>query len=301
VSYDLYFPGEIDLDAVRDYLADHGHEVGDAEAGYRNEATGVYWSFSFRGDDDDDDDDGDDGDDDDSAQSSLAFNLNYVRPHVFGLEAERFLSRFVQTLELAVEDPQGGMSDRRYSPDDFLRGWNSSNALAHRMIASHGGGKRPMTLPAARNTAIWRWNYVKDLIGEALMDLAGEVPPCFSPTVMMIVPNGEAAVKTCVIWDLDMAVMIPEVDLVVSGTDDGLVAARRSDVIALLARHSQWRPEHRVDQRPIGMTVDLFDQTPAHVQARLRQLMRPLEAARIATDHVLDEELVAEAFAAQSR
>jgi hypothetical protein len=282
VSYDLFFTGDIDRDDIREYLADGGHEVGDAGAGYHNEATGVYWSFSFNNEDD---------------GGGLAFNLNYVRPHVFGLEAEPYIAALIETFALDIQDPQGGMGDGPYSAEGFLRGWNTGNKFAHRSFARTAGNVRPMTLPAARNAAIWRWNYVKDLIGEALMDLAGEVPPCFSPTVMMIVPNGEVAVKTCVIWDLDMAVMIPEVDLVVSGTDDGLVAAPRGDVIALLARHSQWTPERRIDQRPIGMTVDLFDQTPAHVQAQLRQLMRPLEAARIATEHVLDEELVTEAFA----
>jgi hypothetical protein len=115
---------------------------------------------------------------------------------------------------------------------------------------------------------------------------------------MAIVLEGEKTVKTCVIWNLDMAVAIPKVDLVLTRHENGLVAAPRAEVVTLLARHSQWKPERQVGREAlmIGLTADLFDQTPTKVQAKLHALMKPIEARRIATDHVLDEELVVEAF-----
>ena len=47
-------------------------------------------------------------------------NLNYYRPHIFGMEAEPEVSGFVATFEPIIMDPQiGGMADGEYSRDGF--------------------------------------------------------------------------------------------------------------------------------------------------------------------------------------
>jgi len=281
VSYDLYVRGKIDRDKVRTHFEERGYRVSEKQAFFENKATGVYWSFMF-----------------DEDESPLAFNLNYFRPHVFGLEAEPELTELIEEFEFAIHDPQGEMGEEAYSAEGFLRGWNDGNQIAHRAMAKADGAERPFAVPGARNAAVWRWNYVKEETLDHVVQLAGEIPQCFAPTVMMMVPKGDRAVKTCVFWDLDMAVMIPEVDLVASIVDRTLVAAPRADVVALLDRHSQWRADRPIGagQWPLGMAADLFEDTAPATKSRLEKLMRPIEMARIPTDHVLDEELVAEAF-----
>jgi hypothetical protein len=262
---------------VRAYLAEHGHKVGAQGAGFENEATGVYWTFSF-------------GD-------GVAFNLNYYRSHIFGLEAERMLTAMVGELGLAVDDPQSdGMRQGPYTPEGFLRGWNRGNQFAHTAIA-RTDPKRPLALPAARNAAMWRWNYAKAAFFDELMELVGEVPPCFVPTVRTLLVEGRAGVQRIVTWDLDMAIAIPEVDLVVSMQDGALVAAPWRDVMLLLEPQTHWDADRPVGTLPIGMETDLFDQTPKRLEQKLRALMQPIEATRVAADAIHDAELVAEAFA----
>lgn len=288
MSYDLYFrpTKPLDLVAVRAFFEERGYKVSETQAFFENEATGVYFGFDFN------------PEKPEGSGASVAFNINYYRPHVFGLEAASELTSFIEAFGLEIEDPQmHGMGNGPYSADGFLRGWNAGNEVAHGVIASNEGVERPLALPAARNAGVWRWNYARDTIVDELELNLGDVPPCFVPTVMMVVPEGTNDVKTIVVWDVHMAIAIPDVDLVVTHDDKGLWAADRAAVLAAVTIDTAWEANRVLASgRVLGLRASLVDELDELAAKRVRTLMKPLSATRVAADQVLDAELVAKAF-----
>jgi hypothetical protein len=163
MSYDLYlYPrkkaAELDRDAVFAYFTGDRFEVDGDEIHYSNQDTGVYFHFNFH----------EGAADEDNPnrvhRSHLSFNMNYFRPHTFGLEAVRVLTPLVRHFDFTVDDPQaGGMKKGAYSAEGFLHGWNAGNrfaAMAMRQFKGEmtvvGGG---LTLPMETNRKLWEWNY----------------------------------------------------------------------------------------------------------------------------------------------
>ncbi len=191
-----------------------------------------------------------------------------------------------------------GMGKGPYSAEGFLRGWNAGNEFAHKAIASNEGVERPLAQAAARNAGVWRWNYAKDEILDELELNLGDVPPCFVPTVMMVVPEGTSEVKTIVVWDVQMAIAIPDVDLVVTHDERGLFAADRAAVLAAVTVDTVWEADRELASgRTLGLRASLVDELDELAAKRVRTLMKPLSATRVAADQVLDAELVEKAFA----
>lgn len=286
MSYDLYFrpTKPLDLAEVRAFFEERGYKVSETQAYFENESTGVYFGFDFSPE---------------KADATVSFNINYYRPHVFGLEAQAELASFIEEFGLEIEDPQmHGMGNGPFSAEGFLRGWNAGNELAHGVIASNEGVERPLALPAARNEGTWRWNYAKDgLLDELELNL-GDVPPCFVPTVMMVVPEGTSEVKTIVVWDVQMAIAIPDVDLVVTHDERGLWAADRAAVLAAIKVDTVWEADRELaNGRRLGLRASLVDELDELAAKRVRTLMKPFKATRVAADQVLDAELVDKAFA----
>ena len=288
MSYDLYFRSErrISVDELREWFAEQDNfTVTDDRAHYENEATGVYFGFDFMKEPDE-------------GRVPLAFNINYFRPHVFGLEAEPVVTDLIEAFDLGVDDPQSdGMGEGSYSPEGFLRGWNNGNRFGHRAILTMDEAPSPLTLPSARVRGIWQWNRGKDLNAEAMIDLIDEVPPCFLPTIMLF-QTGEREVKTLVIWDTKMAIAIPEVDLVLTTTDDGApIVAPANDILGIVGVHTTWKPDFEViEGMAVGLTTRLVDEVSPQVTAKVSAAMRAFKPlGRLGPDTVLDAELVAEA------
>src|SRR5690349_4007908 len=104
MSYDLYFlrrpeQAALSREEFSAYFANRpNYTVQGSQAWYANEDTGVYFSFGFG--------DGSDGVEDEPEEdlepppdeltsTGLSFNINYFRPHFFGLEAEPELAAVV--------------------------------------------------------------------------------------------------------------------------------------------------------------------------------------------------------------
>jgi hypothetical protein len=290
MSYDLYFRSDrrVSVAELRKYFADQSHfTVSDERAHYENDATGVYFGFDFTS-----------ADADRKNRVPVAFNINYFRPHVFGLEAEPVVTAFIAAFGLGIDDPQSeGMGRGPYSPEGFLRGWNAGNRFGHRAVMTMEEAPTPLTLPSARVAGIWRWNFGKEQSSEAMIDHIDEVPPCFLPTVMLF-QTGEREVKSLVIWDAQMAIAIPDVDLVLTTTDDGApIVAPANDVLGIVGVHSTWQPDFEIAAGlPIGLTTRLVDEIGPRVTAQVHAAMRRFDPiARLSPDAVLDAELVAEA------
>src|SRR5262249_22039613 len=151
----------------------------------------------------------------------VAFNVNYFRPHVFGLEAVREVTAFVAAFDPEIDDPQmKGMGKGPYTPAGFLSGWNAGNRSAYDAIGKmeEADLSAPPRMPRARLESYWIWNVHRAL----LQDLLGSVEmlPCFVPKIFVAQVSGRA--RTGVIWDATIPILLPEVDAVFVPTDDGL-------------------------------------------------------------------------------
>lgn len=211
MSYDLYFlrpRGEAPLDAaeVLSYFerrANYQVDRGAGQAVYSNEQTGVYFVFELdSGDDEAPPKDADEA----LVEVGVSFNLNYFRPHVFGLEAEPELTAFVRHFGLWVDDPQhDGMGRGAYDPDGFLRGWSTGNKFGYRMALEQG--LPATTLPSEEIHRIWRWNFGST---ELQAQLGEDV---FVPRISCAMVEGE--VLTYAVWTDAIPIALPRVDLVI--------------------------------------------------------------------------------------
>src|SRR5579863_8177626 len=100
MSYDLYFKTrnaaeKPTIQEVSSYFRQRKYfEVSTQQAWYKNDTTGVYFVFDLNETDESTPPD----------QLSVSFNLNYCRPHIFGLEAEPEVRNFIATFDLLVSD-----------------------------------------------------------------------------------------------------------------------------------------------------------------------------------------------------
>jgi hypothetical protein len=181
------------------------------QAHYNNEKTGVYFTFDY------DDGKGKDGDPEDpnATREHIYLNINYFRPHIFGLEAERVLTALVRDLDLVVSDPQNeGMGEGEYTPEGFLRGWNAGNRFGHQAyLALEQKGEKLVTqhhvLPTKTLRACWEWTYGIDSLYEYFHDDDIDV---FIPQVMYAQCDG--ALRTLCVWPQLIPTALPAVDLV---------------------------------------------------------------------------------------
>lgn len=191
-------------DTFRDFFSNRPHYKTDdrGQAWYSNEDTGVYFLFELSPP-------VKQGEERDLEQGDVSFNLNYYRPHVFGMEAEPEVASFVQTFKPLITDPQvGGMTDGRYSRAAFLTGWNTGNEFGYRALGGHQGPEsQPLTLPSAAIERFWRWNYGRRA---RQRDVGDSV---FVPRVMFL--RSHEGVASFVVWGDAMPILLPEVDLVI--------------------------------------------------------------------------------------
>lgn len=128
MSYDLFFiEPEITQEQFETYFSGRYHyKVENNQAWYENEDTGVYFCFDYSNEPEEDPE---------VPNASVAFNLNFYRPHFFALEAEPEVQRFVSYFGFKIHDPQThGMGDGPYSRDGFITGWNYGNEFGYRAI-----------------------------------------------------------------------------------------------------------------------------------------------------------------------
>jgi hypothetical protein len=150
MSYDLYFSWKpencFSIEEFRAYFTGNPFfHLNEKEAVYDNPFTGVSFLFSYGGADD---------------QSQVSFNMNYFRPHVFGLEAEPQVARFVRHLGPSVEDPQlNGMGSGPYSGEAFLKGWNTGNRFTYDMVVEKQLTDIGWSLSGQIIEQTWRWNF----------------------------------------------------------------------------------------------------------------------------------------------
>lgn len=297
MSYDLYFYRR-DSSAIAEadflsYFASREDYGRNGDPGfYENEDTGVYFSFHISDDRDSDDTDG-------HRPAAATFNINYFRPHIFGLEAEGELAAFVRHFDLTVDDPQlDGMGEGEYSREGFLAGWNAGNDFGYRSIVERSGSvAADHVLPTERIEACWRWNRAR----RQLQRQFGE--QVFVPRIMFFADAGEPLSVS--VWTDGIPIALPQVDAVLVLRDD--LAPRRpldQKYDFCLTTFAKARP--LLEQFPeisgeMPYRLLRYGETPPSVIAFVQSLRPLAEKPRgIAVDKILNAELLQKALAART-
>lgn len=230
MSYDLYFKKrrkeeQLALDAFNEYFGSRkNYKVEKGQAIYGNESTGVYFIFEHITPENSEE----------YFDAVACLNLNYNRPHVFGLEAEPEVFEFVKKFDFVVEDPQiNGMGAGEYDRKLFIEGYNYGNEVFGPKSFFDTEEKRAaqLTLPRSVIEKCWRWNYEKD----ALQEKVGE--NVFVPTIMFSVVEGR--VIPVVVWSDVIPSLLPMVDTVIYRSQfapkKGFFKGREADFVSLKA------------------------------------------------------------------
>lgn len=271
MSYDLSFRAAAPLARaeVYDWLAQQPHAFPHADrVGFENEATGVYFGFDFH-----------------EGRALPDFNLNYVRPHCFGLEAERTLTPFVERFGLEVSDPQmDGMGDGPYSREGFFRGWNAGNRAGYLVMCRDAVERH--SLPMSANHMVWSWNYAREETQAVFED--GSLPPAYVPTALVLL-DGEGDVATGVAWTGDMPLCFPTgIDWLLMPSDEGTVVLSRSVLLEVLKPALRWSAE----QHHIGTPSVVIDAPDEATRQNLLAFAAPKQLSRLPIDEVLDREVL---------
>ena len=253
MSYDLFFrwrnlDSAVSEEGLLQYFRSRPlYEVSGNQAWYSNETTGVYFLFEMGPEPEIEPDE-------EPPSADLApvmFNLNYFRPHFFGLEAEPELTAFVRKFDLLVSDPQNqGMGEGEYSPEGFLRGWNAGNEFGYRAILTHQDASDFHSLPTSVLESLWQWNLTRDSRHETRGD------EIYIPRIFYFEHHG--LLRTGVAWGDAMPILLPKVDLLIVPRKElaprGLF--KRSEDVTLL----EW-----ADVEPIvNRFAVIEDALPAH-------------------------------------
>lgn len=189
---------DLTLEGFNAYFSDRPNfELKATQAWYSNEETGVYFSFDYG-----------EPESDDAwlPRLPVSLNVNYFRPHTFGLEAQLELALFVKRFELTVVDPQkSGMGEGEYSQEGFLRGWNAGNEVAYEALVERNPTATYPSLPAAKLEAVWLWNYS---VPTRQRNVGDNV---FVPRIFFVaLPQGPPL--TAAVWGDGIPVLLPDVD-----------------------------------------------------------------------------------------
>lgn len=182
MSYDLYFlkkkTSPLTEEGIRNYLGKNvlNNTNGNKDQWYwENEDTEVYFLIDYfppevgEGENQDAFDEGlnnFEGYD----NTGFTFNLNFVRPQFFGMEAFDFVEKFIDDLDLYIVNPQSSVdADNPYKPveGELYGNWNKTN-----LSSSANFFERCNLVYCDPNIsdAVWRYNGEKTRLQEGLGD-----------------------------------------------------------------------------------------------------------------------------------
>jgi hypothetical protein len=171
---------------------------------FANSETEVYFSF-----DQNEPDDGLGGDEspedfDGFDDTRFSFNLNFMRPSFFGLEAFRFVERFLTDLNLFVFNPQSGTENPyKATRDELFENWNKTNLQSSVDYFDKMGGSY---LPLEKSNDAWEYNFNRKKL---MATLGGNH---FVPRLFFFKQKRENKVFTLTTWGQDIPTVIPPAD-----------------------------------------------------------------------------------------
>jgi hypothetical protein len=217
MSFDLHFYKKKDATIsetnIRDYL--NSLIVNDDNSSndqwfYQNKETGVYFSIDYGNFDDKEDIDINNLNFKDFEDTQFSFNINFLRPHFFGLETFPIVARFVDEFDLYILNPQD-LSEveepRKYTAEELLNNWAETNAEQSAIFLEknqNGLAYHPLT----DSIESWKFCFGREKLQDSLND------DIFVAGIFYLKPKGENIVKTLSIWPESIPVILPPTDFV---------------------------------------------------------------------------------------
>ncbi len=170
---------------------------------YENEATGVFCLFEiYEMGENEDDEEMDFGD---LKDTSLCFNINYVRPNFFGIESFEIVDKFIEKFDLFVLDPQAEGEPIKYKKGELLKSWIKSN---EKISKSYFKEWELNYLDIEKSNYSWKFCYNKNVLQEKLTE------EYFVPNIFYLNKNGTENVETLCVWPEHIPFVLPKVDFV---------------------------------------------------------------------------------------
>ena len=211
MSFDLYFCRENNstpsIEELKEYFSTSSpfFEVNDLDEGgvesfYKNEATGVYCSFSYSL--------LDANELEGCGSSGLSFNLNYLRPSFFAYETMPLVEAFCKRFDLLVEDSQEE-TVRHANAERLIASWCANNTSATRrmMVVAKEEDMELHYLPEQRATEWWRYMSVKEAIQTAVKE------DIFVPSLWLLM-DPDKRLFTLIVWPKGIPQFFPPCDYV---------------------------------------------------------------------------------------
>lgn len=202
MSYDLFFTSPIiSKEQFINYFKDRpNYTINKDQAFYENEDTGVYFIFDYNGEVFEKDSE--------EVPASVSFNINYYRPHFFGLEAAPELLNFVNTFQFTILDVQNdGMGEGPFSVEGFLKSWNAGNEFGYQSLLHSESKENPIyARPTVELENNWRWNFEKKKRYDIIQK------DKFIPKISYILLNDKLV--SWIVWPDATPTLIPKVDYI---------------------------------------------------------------------------------------
>jgi hypothetical protein len=207
MSFDLYFykqkGTELSENQIAQYLTDNLIPVNESGSQwfYENQDTEVYYSF----------DQNESGDDPESIElyesfaefdnTHFSFNLNFMRPSFFGLEAFQFIEKLLTDLNLFVLNPQADF-ENPYKPtkNELFDNWNKTNLWAS---IDHFKEMESCYFQVDKSNEIWNYNFNRSRLQKEL----GE--QYFVPKIFFFKTKKSNEVVTITTWTEHIPMVIP--------------------------------------------------------------------------------------------
>ncbi|MBS1660567.1 MAG: hypothetical protein JST68_05905 [Bacteroidetes bacterium] len=199
MSYDLYFFKKkntpLTSPKISEYLTNHlGEPNVEAQWFFQNEATGVYFIIER-------------GEPEEShagfENTGLVFFLNFIRPSFFGLEAFRFIQKFITDLDLYVLNPQSD-KEEPYKPnwEELFEQWDRINLDA----SAEYFGKENVFVPREVSNSIWEYNYSIEGLQKRLGD------EYYVPRIYFLTKRKKKTPFTLTVWSEHIPLVVPDAE-----------------------------------------------------------------------------------------
>jgi hypothetical protein len=217
MSYDLQFfrrkESSLPETAVREYfnrLIEKNESGSNDQWPYRNKETGVYFSFDYGNFDEGQDDTNEIQIVNDFVDTRYSFNLNFLRPEFFGLEAFPIVEKIVDVFDLYVLNPQDNLDanqPRKYRKGELLENWISINAKQSAIFYKkgvHGLNYHPLK----ESIDSWKFSFHREALQESLKE------DIFVAGFFYIKRKGSNIVSTLSTWPTHIPIILPPTDYI---------------------------------------------------------------------------------------
>ncbi|HEY4063187.1 MAG TPA: hypothetical protein VGM30_14875 [Puia sp.] len=215
MSYELYFyrPKGSNLSErqIWDYLSSNLTPVNESgnQWWFENEDTEVYYSFDHNEPESDSKSIELYESFDDFDNTNFSFNLNFMRPTFFGLEAFQFVGTIMAELDMYVLNPQSNFEiPVKQSKEELFDGWNQTNLRAS---TDHFKEKEFTYIPPEKSNLAWEYNFNR----KKTQDQLGE--NYFVPKLFFLKTKKENRAITLTTWTEHIPMVIPPADYFLLG------------------------------------------------------------------------------------